>query len=88
MVWSHFYFTRTFDISTTRLANGIDGVIYSWYGYVIFICIFNETDYTTMNDFWQIVTTTQATFALTLIAVALILIAVKLFERGTPRSSR
>ena len=88
MVRSHFYFSWTFNFSATRLANGIDGVIYSWYGYVVFICIFNETDNTTMNDFWQIVTTTQATFALTLIAVALVLIAVRLYERGTQRSSK
>lgn len=39
-------------------------------------------------DFWQFVTTTQATTALVLIAVSLVLIAAKLYERKPTRSSR
>lgn len=85
MVRFDFVFSVTFCFYQKRLAARVDRFVSFWYSISVFIRLVFTSRFMNINDFWQTIISAQVATALALIAVALVFIALKLYERSTPR---
>lgn len=88
MVWSDSYFSWISIIQKVWLAIGVDKFIIIRYIIFVSISLVYQTIKMNTSDFWQIVTSTQVSTALVLIAVSLVFITLKLYEKPFSKSSK
>lgn len=88
VVWFDFVFSGSFCFYQRRLAARVDRLVSFWYSIPVSVRLVFTSRLMNINDFWQTIISAQVATALALIAVALVFIALKLYERSNPGSLR